>query len=139
MTKTPEAHLPTTFAEAINKVVDEQYGGIRRRLAESMNVSLSFLGKVVNDQWPMGAENVLQFAQISGFPASHCLRIAGHHKLADQIESFWGPEAKRRAMPTWDNDQRELLLRFAHLNTPQRKALLDLMRVMRPGASHGDL
>lgn len=127
----PQTDLPHNAGELVNYVVEKLYGGIRKRLAEQTNLSLSYLGKVVNAGWPIGPETALQLAHLSGLPPDYCLRIAGHERLLLLIEDAFGkPHATRDI--ALDDYQRALLGLFAHFTMVQQRAMLDFLGALRP-------
>lgn len=129
--ETSQADWPHNAAELVNFVVEKLYGGIRKRLAESTNLSLSYLGKVVNAGWPIGPETALQLAHLAGLPPDYCLRISGHERLLLLIEDAFGkPHATRNV--ALDDSQRILLARFAQFTKAQQHGLLEFLGTLRP-------
>jgi len=124
------ADWPHTAGELVNYVVDRNYGGVRKRLAEQIGLSLSYLGKVAVKEWPIGPETALQLAHLAGLPPDYCLRIAGHEKLLLLIEDAFGGQRTTRTVAL-DDYQRELLALLAHFKREQQKALIEFLSTIR--------
>lgn len=127
---TEHADWPHTAGELVNYVVEKNYGGVRKRLAEQINLSLSYLGKVAVKEWPIGPETALQLAHLAGLPPDYCLRISGHEKLLLLIEDAFGGQRTTRNVAL-DDYQRELLALMALFKKHQQKALIDFLSALR--------
>ena len=121
---------PHTAGELVNYVVDRNYGGVRKRLAEQINLSLSYLGKVAVKEWPIGPETALQLAHLAGLPPDYCLRISGHERLLLLIEDAFGAQRTTRSVAL-DDYQRELPALMALFKKDQQRALIEFLTSLR--------
>lgn len=113
----------------VNDVIDRLYGGLRYRLADDLNVTWSYLGKVANGRQTFGAELALHFAELSGLDADTVLIAAGHTEVADRLKRLYGrARVSRRILPL---EQRHLLNSYLALSSDQQQAVRHLLMTFR--------
>lgn len=116
-----------TLPDLINQTVDRQYGGIRTRLAEEMDISISFLGKVIDGKFQFSVETCLVFAEKTGLHPRDVLEAAGHADAYERISRLFG-----RAHPSRPDaisgPERALLRAYRRLPERTRESVLYLCR-----------
>ena len=80
------------FTELLNRVAKDFPS--RHALAKALKINASRLSRALNgtDPHPFNIENCLGLAKVSGVSASEVLRAANKGKVAELIESLYGPE-----------------------------------------------
>lgn len=82
------------FQELLNKIAARFAS--KKAFAKEVGIDPSRMSRALNgtDKLPFNVENCLRLAQISGEPPSKVLRAADKAKVANLIESLYGPERK---------------------------------------------
>jgi hypothetical protein len=125
-----------SFARWLQGVIDNNYGGVAGRLAESINVTLTTLSRGM-DQGTLGADTLLRLSRVTGRDASSVLRLAGKADWAALIESCYG--TPRETSPLVREFEAAVSGEEDRLERIARRAISDLqeVRALLPPRSNG--
>lgn len=124
----------TPASDALKQIIEEviashPYHGVQLKLADDLGMTGPALGRVRRGMYPLGAENCLRLAEVSGRSASEILKAAGKEELVRLIELQFGAEhavskQDRRLLTVWHgltDTARTAVIRLLDLLPTERK------------------
>jgi hypothetical protein len=121
------------LARLVNDCVDRRYGGVRTRLAEDLDLTLSYVGRVALGEQKFGIEMCLKFADLGGIQAATVLEASGWGELVPSIQRHFG---RRHAQilqlppPALPGDQQKLVRLYGELPVMAQRAVLRIVELM---------